>query len=184
MIDCCHFDIFPGELIHVFELTKPKIVVVSAYAQKKILEACRQLSFIEKVILIDGETIDDYAVSFKDLLKKYESAKFNVEEQVAKKIDMADQVGVIMCSSGTTGLPKGVQITQLNIKSSIDGYREIVDLITKQHGVPCLKLLNIAPLFHVLAFMNMCVFTFIGDPINVLLPRFDETAFLKAVQVS
>lgn len=141
-----YLTITAGELMHVFELTKPKMVFVSAYAAKKIIEVAKKCDFIEKVILIDGETVDDYVVSLKDLIKKHESVKFNIDEQVAQKVDMKEQVAVVMCSSGTTGLPKGVELCQANVKSSTDGYRELCSLIKDLHGVPALKLLNIAPL--------------------------------------
>lgn len=174
---------FAGELNHVFGLSKPKMVVVSAFAEKKILEASRELDFIEKVILLDGETIDDRAVSLKDLIKKHESVEFNIDDQVSKPIDMTDQVAVIMCSSGTTGLPKGVQTTQANLKNVIDGYRKYFGAFQVTLNLSEFRILNIAPFFHGLGFIWMCVIVFIGGPISVFLPRFEEESFLRSIEV-
>lgn len=139
------------------------------------------MDFVEKVVLIDGETIDDFVISLKDLIKKHESIDFNVDELIAKKVDMNDQVASIMCSSGTTGLPKGVQITQANLKNIFDGYKEFASLLTAMHGP--VRFLNAAPNFHSLGFVWMCMFALYADPVNIFLPRFEEEAFLKAIEV-
>lgn len=167
----------------MLNLSKPKFVFVSAYAAKKAIEVCKSLAFVEKVILITGDTVDDYVVSLKDFISKSESISFNIEEHTTKKVDMDDQVALIMSSSGTTGLPKGVMITQTNLKSSVDGYREIIGIVKGLHGVDSFRILNITPLFHVLGYMWLFVFACCADPISVLLPRFEEKAFLEAVQV-
>jgi acyl-CoA synthetase (AMP-forming)/AMP-acid ligase II len=124
-------------------------VFVSPYAAKRTLRACKTLKFVKNVILIDGKKIDKFAYSLEEFKKKYEKTDFNVEENVARKVDIKDQVALIVCSSGTTGLAKGVLITQENMMSVIQSYRDLFILTKMIHG-ETLVICNIAPFFHAL----------------------------------
>lgn len=52
----------------------------------------------------------------RNLIQKYRSSNQVEEcsEFQCKPIDMANNVAIVLCSSGTTGLPKGVELTQQN----------------------------------------------------------------------
>lgn len=63
---------------------------------------------VSKLLRIDGVTTFRKVIDFNDNAQ-YESS-FRCEPQ-----QMKDNVSLILCSSGTTGLPKGVQLTQFNL---------------------------------------------------------------------
>lgn len=63
---------------------------------------------VSKLLRIDGVTTFRKVIDFNDD-SQYESS-FRCEPQ-----PMKDNVSLILCSSGTTGLPKGVQLTQFNL---------------------------------------------------------------------
>jgi 4-coumarate--CoA ligase len=138
---------------------------------------------VKKVILIDGKKLDNFAISFNDFKKLAEKSNFNVEENVARKVDIKDQVSLIVCSSGTTGMPKGVMITQMNMMSVIQGYRDIF-VLTKMIIGKTNCILNIAPWFHALGFMSMFLVACSRDSIFVFLPKFEEKIFLGSIEVS
>lgn len=118
-----------GELKHALELSKPKLVFVSPYAAKKIIAVCRQLNFVKNVIVLEGKSVDSFVISLDDFVKKHRNNNFDLEEFVLRKVNLKEQVASIMCSSGTTGMPKGVMITQWNIISTVLIYREKFALI-------------------------------------------------------
>ena len=173
---------FSGELIHALELSKPKLVFVSPFAAKKTIATCRKLKFVESVIIIGLKTIDKFAISLDNFVKNSQKISFNIEEHTSKKVDVQDQVALIMCSSGTTGMPKGVMITQLNMMSVLNGYRELFTM-TRMVYDETLIILNIAPWFHALGFMSMFMLACSRESIYVFLPRFDEETFLKSIEV-
>jgi 4-coumarate--CoA ligase len=97
-----------GELNHALDLSKPKLVFVSEFTAKKIIEPCKKLKYIQKVIVIGqfkGQK-DDFVITLDDFIAKYEDMDFCLEEHTSKKINHFDQVALIVNSSGTTGLAK------------------------------------------------------------------------------
>lgn len=163
-------------------MSKPKLVFVSPYAAKKTITTCKKLKYVKNVIIIGGKNVDDFAISLDDFIKKYEKIEFKVENFTSKKIDIHDQVALIMCSSGTTGMPKGVLITQENMMSVIHGYRELF-IMTKMVFEQTLVILNIAPWFHALGFMSMFMIACSRDSVYVFLPKFEEETFLRSIEV-
>lgn len=156
---------------------------VSPYAAKKTIATCRKLKYVKNVIVIGGQKVDNFAVSLDDFVQKYQKTEFKVEDFTSKKVDIHDQVALIMCSSGTTGMPKGVLITQENMMSVIHGYRELF-IMTKMVFEQTLVILNIAPWFHALGFMSMFMVACSRDSIYVFLPRFEEEVFLRSIEVN
>lgn len=172
---------FLGELKHALDLSKPKFVFVSSFAAKRVIEACKKLNYVKSVIVIDGKAVDKSAVALDDLIVKYKNVAFNVEERVAKKVDIGDQVALIFNSSGTTGLPKGVLITHKNIISVIQGMRMRISLYKMLHDRLAINM-NVSPWFHALGFMSLVIVTCSRETTLVFLPRFEEELFLRTIE--
>lgn len=167
---------------HSLELSKPKFVFVSEYAAKRTIAACKDLTFVQSVIVIGDKKIDGSAVLLNDFIQKFKNNNFDVEKSVSQKVDIKQQVALIVCSSGTTGQPKGVLITQENIMSVIQGYRDRFILVKMLLGQTIVNL-NIAPWFHSLGFITMMLLATSRDAVFVFLPKFEEEVFLRAIQV-
>lgn len=174
---------FPGELKHAFDLSKPKFVFVSSYAAKRTIATCKKLSYVESVVSLGNTKIDSSTISLAEFVRKNEKKDFNVEKNVSVKVDIKEQVSLIVCSSGTTGLPKGVLLTQENMMSVIQSYRDTFVLMKMIHE-QTLVILNIAPWFHALGFMSMFLVACSRDSTFVFLPKFEEEPFLKSIEVS
>lgn len=96
-----------GELKHSLDISKPKYVFISE-AAKGNLEVVKSLSYVELIILIDGEDAEDNKqISLRNFIAKYGNTNFDVEKFVQQPINIFEQTAVIFMSSGTTGLPKG-----------------------------------------------------------------------------
>lgn len=72
-------------------------------------------SFIKRIISFGNE--------FDQFVKPFKVDSTNEFECAAQPID--DNIAVILCSSGTTGLPKGVQLTQRNVMIGIEQHAYI-----------------------------------------------------------
>lgn len=84
-------------------------------------------------------------------------------------------------SSGTTGLQKGVLITQLNIMTFIQGMRDTLTLLKEILGHTIISM-NVAPWFHSMGFFGMVLNTCSRDVISVFLPKFEHESFLRCIQ--
>lgn len=105
------------ELNHAVNLLKPKLFFVSVTNYGKCFKLKQQYSFIDKLIFYaenDSEvnfSLFKDAVSFNELLSRAPHSK----NFICQAQNMKEHVALIQSSSGTTGLPKGVQITQFNV---------------------------------------------------------------------
>lgn len=78
----------------------------------------KQNGFIDNLILFDGEDYDTSTFAHsKDVLMYQCFMDYGTETNTftCEPLNMHENVVLILCSSGTTGLPKGVQLTQFNI---------------------------------------------------------------------
>lgn len=138
---------------------------------------------MNQVVSFGDRKIDGSTISLTEFVKKNEKKDFDAEKNVSVKVDIKDQVALIVCSSGTTGMPKGVLLTQENLMSVVQSYRDNFILI-KMVLEETIVVLNIAPWFHALGFMSMLLVACSRDATFVFLPKFEEEPFLRAIEVS
>lgn len=177
------FYYFLGELKHSLDLSKPKFVFVSPFAAKRTIAVCKKLPYVQKVVLFSDKSSDSSAITLSAFIKLNEKRDFSVEENVNRKVDIKDQTAVIVCSSGTTGLPKGVLLTQNNLMLVVQMYRNHYVMMKVLLGQTVVSM-NIAPWFHVLGFMAMFMISCSRDCTFVFLPKFEEVSFLNAIEVN
>jgi 4-coumarate--CoA ligase len=97
-------------------LSKPKIIFTSLYAADKVVEVGRlNTRFLQQVILYGDENpLRSNVTLYSDFLAAVpEATKY--DSFYCEPLDVAKHVALVLCSSGTTGLPKGVQLTQYNL---------------------------------------------------------------------
>lgn len=92
-----------------------------------------------------------------------------------------DQVAYIASSSGTTGMPKAVLITQQNIMSLIQGMRDIFTLSKQMLGHTIITS-SVAPWFHSMGFFGLILNACSRDATFVYLPKFENETFLRCIQ--
>lgn len=81
------------------------------------------MKFVKKVILFGGEK-QNGTLSYNDMVLESNGCIKNVKYEEFRCAEVAGQSDtlIVMYSSGTTGLPKGVMITHLNILTLMCSY--------------------------------------------------------------
>lgn len=171
---------FLGELKHALELSRPKLVFTSPLTAKLTIKVCKSLTFVEQVIVFGRTKFVDGTILLDEFIRKFEKKEFNVEDHVKSRVSR-DQVVYIASSSGTTGMPKGVLITQENIMSVVQGNRDIFTLAKIIQGQTLISL-SVAPWFHSMGFFVMILNACSRDVTFVFLPKFEDETFLRCIQ--
>lgn len=107
----------PGELNHSVGLSRPKVLFSSVYVTEKAVAIGQQNAFIRKVVIFGEETSGEGFVASEDFLNNPQVPQGSFF--APRPTNIKDNVCLVLCSSGTTGLPKGVQLTQFNILTAV-----------------------------------------------------------------
>ncbi|KAL6449170.1 hypothetical protein ACFW04_000689 [Cataglyphis niger] len=110
-----------GELKHALTITKPKYIFISMIALNNIISILKELHWSPRILLLnDYDNIDKSWMSICEAVSSVSDD--NINKFQAVPVDVNNHVTAILCSSGTTGLPKGVMWTDKNITTIIRMY--------------------------------------------------------------
>ena len=102
-------------ITYILNQTKAEYIFVSEEKQlAKIKTIKNSLKYLKKAVLIKGSSSEDWVLSFSEFLKLKNNYKKGTIENFEKKITTRS-LASIMYTSGTTGVPKGIMFTNLNI---------------------------------------------------------------------
>lgn len=168
------------ELEHALNLSKPKFIFTGGSTAKTIVDIASELKYVKKIIFFDddGGPKNDLTISFNDFTNQHllENVQFN-----PLPVNIKTSTCLIMCSSGTTGLPKGVQISQSGIIVTARQTKEFL-YKTSNVGDDEVVILGLLPMFHVFgAAVLICTITTLSGKI-VMLPKFEDITFLGCIE--
>ncbi|XP_062557091.1 uncharacterized protein LOC134221931 isoform X2 [Armigeres subalbatus] len=167
------------ELDHAFNLSKPKVIFVSPFSADRVVAAARKnRHIVQRVILFGEENPFGSDVELFDDFQKPVSF-VNPTNFYIPPVDVENHVALIMCSSGTTGLPKGVQLTHYNLMASIALLKESAELLEPPPGG--IVLLGVLPWFHAYGCMTL-INVLCNKQLLVSLPKFEEGLFLSCIE--
>jgi len=112
--------------LHFLQLTMPKVIVCSERSLSIILSAIKKTNYDPTVVVFGNHS---EAISFANILNSYS----NTEVANFRYIELDDikKTACIMHSSGTTGMPKGVELSNFTlITIGVDRVLNIVNTVT------------------------------------------------------
>ncbi|XP_017036374.1 luciferin 4-monooxygenase [Drosophila kikkawai] len=163
------------EVDHAINLSKPKIIFASKLTLDRVAKVASKNKFVKGIIAINGSSKNFKNIhDLKDLM---DNDKFKTpSEFTSPQANKNEDVALIVCSSGTTGLPKGVQLTQMNLAATLDS--QIQPTVIPMEEV---TLLTVIPWFHAFGCLTLITTACRGARL-VYLPKFEENLFLSAIE--
>ncbi|TGZ46387.1 luciferin 4-monooxygenase [Temnothorax longispinosus] len=162
------------ELKHALAISKPKFIFISPVALDTVRKVFKELHWSPRVLMLTehGSSNVSWASMYR-VISNVSDDDANALQ--AAPVDIANHVTAILCSSGTTGLAKGVMLTDKNITTVI---RTHLSSNTIPESAISLALL---PFFHAYSFVLMILSMLRGNCI-VVFSRFEEEMFLQYVE--
>ena len=132
-------DVTVKEMAYILSFTECETVSVeNPFVLGKLCECMSQIPTLKNIIIIDtqNQALDKYELAGRNLYRYDQILKMGqlwrnehptiIDQQIREEIS-ADQVASIIFTSGTTGVPKGVQLTHNNFLCQLPALSEIFD---------------------------------------------------------
>lgn len=172
------------ELQHALHLSRPRIVFATNATLERVCQAAARSPFVQQIVTLDEGANPSLSGGQPKitLLRRFLAGRTTEATSFqCARVDMRQNVMLILCSSGTTGLPKGVQLTQYNLHAAVSGVAEslahMAALGLAEEGVTTL---SVIPWFHAYGLLTLIGMS-IGGARLVTMARYADRAFLEAL---
>ncbi|GLV31341.1 uncharacterized protein CBL_11072 [Carabus blaptoides fortunei] len=169
------------ELTHTLNLSRPKVIFCSPSCLNKIVSATGAHPFIKHVVVFGRSPPLQHSmvISLENALEARFLDSLENEEYVCPELDKKEIIATILCSSGTTGKPKGVMTTQHNMTTFIALLKQISNKSIEDEGGEVV--VGLVPFFHSMGFMILFL-ALIGGRKLVAMRRFTVKHLLQSIQ--
>lgn len=105
----------PQHLSYILNQTKAPLLIISDEKQLfKIKSVKNELIYLKKVVIRHGSSNEEWIISFNEFINLSSSIPNTVLENRLKD-NKVESLATVMYTSGTTGEPKGIMFSQVNI---------------------------------------------------------------------
>ena len=101
------------DMVRQLELSDARAVVAHPSLLKTVRAAAARVPTVEEVVCTGGDAPPEGVLSFDELLRS------GREETPSVDVDLKKHLLMLLFSSGTTGLPKGVALTNYSVGSNL-----------------------------------------------------------------
>ncbi|PKI53171.1 long chain acyl-CoA synthetase 9, chloroplastic [Punica granatum] len=117
-------------LCHSLNETEVTTVICGSKELKKLVDISGQLDTVERIICMDDEIPSNLSLVDRsriwNITSMAEVEKLGRENSIEPDLPLASDIAVIMYTSGSTGLPKGVMMTHANVLATVSAVMTIV----------------------------------------------------------
>ncbi|XP_018576341.1 luciferin 4-monooxygenase-like [Anoplophora glabripennis] len=164
------------EMNNILNISKPKVIFCSNSVLSKVLHLKTRLSYLENVIVIDCNEPVLEAENLDEFMRRSLKEKLVLPSNFQPLQGDSEKLGAfILCSSGTTGMPKGVLLSHKNIMVTLLHSRD------PRYSFNNATALGLMPFFHGYG-LNIGLTAIANGQKLVILKRFEEDTFLKSIQ--
>ncbi|TGZ49724.1 luciferin 4-monooxygenase [Temnothorax longispinosus] len=164
------------EFQHVLSIAKPRIIFVSRRTENLFVKMLPKLSWKVELIELDDQPLTANVRTLTNILNNEPSVDY-MRYKAADIGDASRHPLTILCSSGTTGLPKGVTLSHKNIMAFFTKISKPEYLDIKEGD----RILMLLPFYHGYA-MSTTILGIYTSCTVIVMPAFEPKLFLTLVQ--
>lgn len=164
------------EYQHILNIAKPRIVFVSKRTENLFVKLQPKLSWKMEIIQLDDQPLTANVRTLTNVLKS--EPRVDYMRYKCTDIDnIKHHPAVVLCSSGTTGLPKGVALSHRNLVAFMSKFVQPEYMNFKDDD----RILLTLPFYHGYS-MAILLLGIYSNSIIIIMPAFEPKLFLSLVQ--
>nr|GEX46845.1 long chain acyl-CoA synthetase 9, chloroplastic-like [Tanacetum cinerariifolium] len=148
-------------ICHSLNETEVTTVICGNKELKKLIDISGQIDTVERVICMDDDFVSTEGTNSWKIFSYSEVERIGKENPVEADLPLPADVAVIMYTSGSTGLPKGVMMTHSNVLATVSAVMTIVPGLGSSDVY-----LAYLPLAHILELAAENLFAAVGSSIG------------------
>lgn len=169
------FLLHENEINFILKDSEAKVIITSSLLLKKMTNAASDLTIKPKIICIDQPNLEGIQDDFEIIEWEKTISNMPIYENPSLNLVESD-VAVILYTSGTTGMPKGVMLTHKNLYSNAMSGIQLLEEDEKRTTT-----LGVLPLAHSYGFTIMNTMFLLGNTV-VIFDRFDAEEVFKTIE--
>ncbi|KRT81440.1 AMP-binding protein, partial [Oryctes borbonicus] len=163
------------EIQHALNVTKPVMIFCTTPYVNKFLKLKSKNPFIRKIVTIDSNANTAESYSFNKFINQ--SPSHETTEMEIRQVNVHNHIAFILFSSGTTGLPKGVTLTHLNLNATLAA----VLGPEMENDYETAVTVGVLPFFHIFGLFGVLI-SLCRNRRMVILEKFDPETYLKYIE--